>query len=55
MKSNAISNVRSPQGIAEVVSPVGETYNVTCQEWLTHGLMMSRTLPTICSHRCSVA
>src|SRR5258705_177369 len=54
-KSKSIWNVRSRSGIGDVVSPRGVTYRVTCQEWFTQGLFASRTLPTICVHRCSVA
>src|ERR1700747_1881880 len=54
MKSNRISNVATPYGIGEVVSPREVTYSVTCQEWLIHGLSVSRILPTICVHMCRV-
>src|SRR5258705_9546310 len=55
MKSKAISNVRLPCGIGDVVNPRAVTYIVTCQEWLVHGVCARRTLPTICDHMCSVA
>ncbi len=55
MKSNSISKVRDPCGIGVVVSPRAVRYRGTCQEWLTHGVCMSRILPTIWVHRCSVA
>src|SRR5947208_7268200 len=55
MKSNWISNVQTPCGIGEVVSPREVTYSVTCQEWFVHGVRVRRILPTICVHMCSVA
>src|SRR4051812_7728369 len=55
MKSNAISKVRAPSGIGDVVSPRAVGYSVTCQEGVIHGVRARRTLPTICVHRCSVA
>src|SRR5207247_8686470 len=54
MKSNWISNVQTPCGIGEVVSPREVTYSVTCQEWFVHGLRVRRILPTICVHMCRV-
>src|SRR6266513_4073048 len=54
MKSNWISNVQTPCGIGEVVSPREVTYSVTCQEWFVHGLSVSRILPTSCVHMCRV-
>src|SRR6266704_5865863 len=41
--------------MAEVVSPRGVTYRVTCHQWLRKGESSMRTLPTICVHRCSVS
>ena len=41
--------------IGGVPSPRAVTYRVTCQEWLSHGVSASRTLPTICVHSCSVS
>ena len=56
MKSNFISKCRPDScGIAEVVSPRGETYSGTCQQWFTGGSQARRILPAICSQRCSVA
>src|SRR5262249_15342194 len=55
MKSKSIENVRSPCGIIEVVSPRAVTYSGTCQEWFVQGVWTSRTLPTTCVQRCSVA
>src|SRR5437879_2234674 len=40
--------------MAEVVSPRGVTYRVTCHQWLRKGESTMRTLPTICVHMCSV-
>src|SRR5258706_792226 len=40
--------------MAEVVSPRGVTYRVTCHQWLRKGESSIRTLPTICVHRCRV-
>src|SRR5216117_4110309 len=54
MKSNWISNVQTPCGIGEVVSPREVTYSVTCQEWFVHGVRVKRILPTICVHMCRV-
>src|SRR5206468_3833476 len=54
MKSNWISNVQTPCGIGEVVSPREVTYSVTCQEWFVHGVRVRRILPTICVHMCRV-
>src|SRR2546426_969456 len=55
MKSNWISNVRSPLGIGEVVSPREVTYNATCQQWFCGGDRASRVLPAIWVQRCKVA
>ena len=55
MKSKSIENASAPCGIGEVVSPRAVTYRGTCQEWFVHGDWTSRTLPTTCVHRCSVA
>src|SRR5258706_4049827 len=41
--------------MAEVVSPRGVTYRVTCHQWLRKGESSMRTLPTICVHICSVS
>src|SRR6266849_688931 len=41
--------------MADVVSPRGVTYNVTCHQWLRKGLSAILTLPTICVHRCRVS
>src|SRR5437763_1662317 len=41
--------------MADVVSPRGVTYNVTCHQWFTNGLSSILTLPTICVHMCSVS
>src|SRR4030081_745700 len=41
--------------MADVVSPRGVTYNVTCHQWFTNGLSSILTLPTICVHRCKVS
>src|SRR6058998_1295849 len=54
MKSNWISNVQTPCGIGEVVSPREVTYSVTCQEWFVHGVSVRRIFPTICVHMCRV-
>src|SRR5947208_1594958 len=40
--------------MADVVSPRGVTYKVTCHQWLRKGLSSILTLPTICVHRCRV-
>src|SRR6516165_7454680 len=55
MKSNRISKVARPYGIGEVVRPRAVTYSVTCQEWLVHGLSVSRILPTIWVHMRGVS
>jgi hypothetical protein len=54
MKSKSIWNTRPSYGMPDVVRPRGVTYKVTCHEWLAQGVLASRTLPTICVHRCSV-
>src|SRR3954454_18903617 len=55
MKSNSTSKAPDPYGTAEVVSPRGLTYKVTCHQWLIIGACARRTLPTICIQRCSVS
>src|SRR5882672_2011559 len=55
MKSKSIANSRVPCGTGEVERPRGVTYRVTCHEWLIQGVCASRTFPTICVQRCSVA
>src|ERR671919_3268918 len=55
MKSNSISNARGSAGICVVVTPRGETYSVTCHQWLIDGVCTMRILPTICNHMCTVA
>jgi hypothetical protein len=55
MKSNSTSKVLPRYGMADVVSPRGVTYNVTCHQWFTNGLSSILTLPTICIHRRSVS
>ena len=47
--------VAAVERIGGVASPRAVTCKVTCQEWLSHGVSESRTLPTICVHSCSVA
>src|SRR5947209_20623670 len=41
--------------MADVVSPRGVTYNVTCHQWFSGGPSSILTLPTICVHRCKVS
>src|SRR5689334_23357143 len=41
--------------MADVVSPRGVTYSVTCHQWFTNGLSSILTFPTIWVHRCSVS
>ena len=41
-----MSHVSPRYGNAEVVSPRGETYNVTCHQWFWNGAQAIRTLPT---------
>jgi hypothetical protein len=55
MKSKSISKVRTPYGMALVVRPRAQTYSGTCHQWLTAGVSVIRTLPTICVHMCSVS
>jgi hypothetical protein len=47
MKSKSIWNVRSPQGMGEVVRPLAVTYSVQLQQWFTLGLAAQRIFPTI--------
>src|SRR4051794_35405132 len=39
----------------DVVSPRGDTYSVTCHQWLTIGACARRILPTTCVQSCSVS
>src|SRR4051794_8171350 len=55
MKSNSTSKAPDPYGTAEVVSPRGLTYSVTCHQWLIIGACARRTLPTIWLHMCRVS
>src|ERR1700754_59261 len=54
-KSNSMSKTPASYGIADVVKPRGLTYRVTCHQWLISGACVSRILPTIWVHMCSVS
>ena len=54
-KSKTISTPAAPYGISDVVRPTEFTYRGTCHQWFVHGARASRTLPTICVHRCNVS
>src|ERR1700730_8050635 len=55
MKSNSTSKVWPRYGMADVASPRGVTYNVTCHQWFTNGLSSILTFPTIWVHMWSVS
>src|SRR6478736_7379648 len=42
-------------GMLPVDKPLGVTYRLTCQEWLSQGMALSLIFPIICTHRCTVA
>src|ERR1700681_1594109 len=55
MKSNSASNVRSPTGMDDVVSPRAETYKGTCAHSGSNGLNARRSLPITWVYMCSVS
>ncbi|MCO5571888.1 hypothetical protein L7F22_025636 [Adiantum nelumboides] len=54
-RSSSISKAPVPYGTADVVSPRGPTYSVTCHQWLSSGAWAMRILPTIWVHMCRVS
>ena len=54
-RSSSISTSPGAQGIGPVVTPRALTRRVTCHQWLSGGVSVMRTLPTIWHQRWRVS